>query len=66
MATNYPAGLDNLTNPVTTDPVNSPSHAVQHANANDAIEALQAKVGTNNSAVSTSLDCALVFQKLVN
>lgn len=56
MATNYPAGLDNLTNPVTTDPVNSPSHAVQHANANDAIEALQAKVGTNNSLVTTSID----------
>lgn len=56
MATNYPNSLDSLTNPTTTDPVNNPSHAVQHANANDAIEALQAKVGTNNSAVATSLD----------
>ena len=56
MATNYPNSLDSLTNPATTDPVNNPSHAIQHANANDAIEALQAKVGTNNSAVTTSID----------
>ena len=56
MATNYPNSLDSLTNPATTDPVNNPSHAIQHANANDAIEALQAKVGTDNSAVTTSID----------
>jgi len=56
MATNYPNSLDSLTNPTTNDPVNNPSHAVQHANANYAIEALQTKVGTNNSAVETSLD----------
>jgi len=56
MPTNYPNSLDSLTNPTTNDPVNDPSHAGQHANANDAIEALQSKVGTNNSAVTTSLD----------
>jgi hypothetical protein len=32
------------------------NHAGQHANANDAIEALEAKVGVNGSAVTSSLD----------
>ncbi len=56
MATNFPTSLDNLTNPAGSDPVNNPSHASQHANLNDAIEVLEAKVGVNNSAVTTSLD----------
>jgi hypothetical protein len=56
MATNFPTSLDNLTNPAGSDPVNNPSHATQHANINDAIEVLEAKVGVNDSAVTTSLD----------
>ena len=58
MATNFPTSLDSLTNPTATDTLDSSTvpHADQHANANDAIEALQAKVGVNNSAVATSLD----------
>lgn len=56
MAINFPTSLDNLTNPNTTDALNSPSHAGQHADANDAIEALQAKVGANSSAVTSSHD----------
>lgn len=56
MATGFPTSLDALTNPTSTDALTSPSHADQHANANDAIEALQAKVGVNSSAVTTSLD----------
>jgi hypothetical protein len=56
MATNFPSSLDSLTNPTSSDPLNSPSHSAQHANANDAIEALQAKVGVDSSAVTTSLD----------
>jgi hypothetical protein len=56
MATNFPTSLDSLTNPTTTDQLNSPSHAAQHTNANDAIEQLQAKVGVNSSAVTTSHD----------
>jgi hypothetical protein len=54
MATNFPTSLDSLTNPATTDQLNSPSHAAQHANANDAIEALEAKVGVDGSTVTTS------------
>lgn len=56
MATGFPSSLDALTNPISTDVLTSPSHADQHADANDAIEALQVKVGVTGSAVSTSLD----------
>jgi hypothetical protein len=56
VATGFPTSLDVLTNPLSTDALTSPSHADQHADANDAIEALQAKVGVNGSAVTTSLD----------
>jgi len=56
MATNYPTSLDALTNPTSSDSMSSPSHSGQHADSNDAIEALQAKVGVDSSAVATSLD----------
>ena len=56
MATGFPTSLDALTNPISTDSLTSPSHAGQHADANDAIEALQAKVGVTSSAVTTTLD----------
>ena len=56
MGTNFPTDLDNFTNPTPTDYLDSPSHSSQHADANDAIEALQAKVGIDNSTVVTSHD----------
>lgn len=56
MATNFPTSLDTLTNPSGSDTLASPDHAGQHSDANDAIEALQAKVGVDGSAVTTSLD----------
>ena len=58
MATNYPASLDSLTNPVSTDLMSAAgvNHADQHANSNDAIEALQVKVGIDSSAVTSSHD----------
>jgi hypothetical protein len=56
MATNFPTSLDALTNPQGTDSVAAVPHAAQHANANDAIEALQAKVGINGSTNAASLD----------
>lgn len=59
MSTNYPTSLDTLTNPTSTDRVDTVDHASQHANANDAIEALQAKVGADSSAVTTSHDYKL-------
>lgn len=56
MATSFPTGLDALTNPTSGNTLASPDHAGQHADANDAIEALEAKVGVNGSAVTSSLD----------
>ena len=56
MATNFPTSLDTLTNPTSSDSLNSPSHSAQHANVNDAVEALQVKVGINSSADTSSLE----------
>ena len=41
MPTNFPSSVDSLTNPVSNDSLNSPSHSLQHTNANDAIEAIE-------------------------
>lgn len=56
MAITYPTTLDTLTNPAATDSVATVSHSSQHSNVNDAVEALEAKVGVDSSAVTTSLD----------
>ena len=56
MATAFPTSKDELVNPQPTDSVQTVSHAAQHANANDAIEALEAKVGVDNSTDPASLD----------
>lgn len=41
MPTNFPTSVDNFTNPTANDSLNLPSHSTQHANANDAIEAIE-------------------------
>jgi peroxiredoxin len=41
MTTTYPTSVDSFTNPTSGDQLTSPSHAAQHANANDAIEAIE-------------------------
>ena len=56
MATNFPAGLDVLVNPQPNDSVEVVPHAAQHANANDAIEAIEQKVGKTNDTNPNSLD----------
>ena len=56
MATNFPGSQDNFVNPAASDTLDSPDHASQHTDVNDAVEALQAKVGADNSAVTTSHD----------
>lgn len=55
MATNYPNSIDELINPNGTDQLSAPSHSEQHANANDAIEAIQEFVGTAESTDPNSL-----------
>jgi len=64
MATNFPTSLDSLTNPAAGDSLSSPSHSAQHSNVNDAVEALQAKVGVDGSAVTSSLDYKVANQGL--
>jgi hypothetical protein len=59
MATNFPTSLDTLINPTATDKVSTTDHASQHSNTNDALEALEAKVGINSSAVTTTHDYKL-------
>lgn len=58
MTSTFPTDLDALTNPSSNDPTNSPTvpHAEQHTTANDALEALEAKVGVDGSDDETSLD----------
>ena len=54
--TQFPEGLDNFTNPKSNDSMETVSHSSQHSNANDAIEALQKKVGIDNSDDINSID----------
>ena len=55
MSTNFPGALDSLTNPLGSDSMAVVSHAAQHTNANDAIEALQVRVGITGSTDPASL-----------
>ena len=54
MATNYPGSLDSLTNPTSGDKLDNPSHSTQHANANDAIEAVETKLGIGVSSAGSA------------
>lgn len=59
MSTAFPGGLDGNTLLPTVsagDFTNAPSHSGLHSNANDAIKALEAKVGINGSLLTTTLD----------
>lgn len=58
MPTAYPTALDTLNNPGPSDSLDTPGvfHDFQHQDANDAIEAMQAKIGVDGSAITTSLD----------
>jgi hypothetical protein len=62
MTTAYPAALDAFTNPAADtlmDAGGALNHDEQHANINDAVEALQAKLGINGSLVAGSVDFKL-------
>jgi len=59
MATNYPNSLDNFTNPTSASPINSPSHSEQHANANDAIEAIEGELGTSPKGAKATVKARL-------
>ena len=55
MTTSFPTSIDSLTNPLPTDTLTSPSHADQHSNANDAIEAIETAIGTTAAPVLAKL-----------
>lgn len=64
MATSYPINLDSFLNPTsgTTLPGSGNpalTHSVQHTNINDAMEALQSRVGVVSSSISTTIDFEL-------
>ena len=54
MSTSFPTNIDNLNNPAGSDTL--AGHAALHGNVNDAIEALEAKVGVDGSNDPDSLD----------
>ncbi len=69
--TNFPVSLDQFNNPTSSTKTNAPGfdHAEQHANANDAIEALQSKIGIDQSLDEESIDFKirrLLSRRLVN
>src|SRR3990167_3640120 len=61
MASTFPTTLQDLdaTRGAATQPLSNPSHVTHHALSDDTLEALQAKVGIDSSAVTTSLDYLL-------
>jgi hypothetical protein len=54
MAISFPSSLDNFTNPTDTDPMSNPSHPLQHSDLNDAVEALEAKLGVGASPAGSA------------
>ena len=57
MTTRFPAEIDRFDNPAPNDSQSKlRSHSQQHGDANDAIEAIQRKIGADGSADSNSLD----------
>ena len=55
MTTNFPTSIDALVNPTATDSLATVNHADQHANANDAIEAIETQIGTTSAPVLARL-----------
>ena len=53
MAILYPTSLDTFTNPTSGDTLASPDHALQHANINDAMEAVQTKLAIGDTVIGT-------------
>ena len=56
MASTYPTSIDAFTNPATTNSLTSPSHAQQHSDINDAVEALETKVDIGNTVLGAWID----------
>ena len=61
MATNYPGALDSLTNPTVSSYEDDAGviHDEQHANANDAIEAIEGELGTDPAGAQATVKARL-------
>ena len=57
MTTAFPGAIDAFTNPTASDPLDSVTvpHAAQHANINDAVEAIETAIGTTAAPVLAKL-----------
>lgn len=57
MSTAFPGAIDAFTNPVAADALDSVTvpHATQHANINDAVEAIETAIGTTSAPVLAKL-----------
>ena len=57
MTTAFPGAIDAFTNPTASDPLDSVTvpHASQHANINDAVEAIETAIGTTAAPVLAKL-----------
>lgn len=58
MTTAFPTAIDNFTNPTATDALDSVTvpHAAQHANINDAVEAIETAIGTTGAPVLAKIN----------
>ena len=58
MATNFPNAIDAFNNPTSANHLDDVLvlHSAQHSNINDAVEAIEAKLGIDMSSVENSLD----------
>ncbi len=54
MASNFPTSLDSFTDPTSGSSLASPSHSGQHADLNDAVEKIEAKLGIGSSPASSA------------
>jgi hypothetical protein len=66
MATNYPASLDVFTNPTSGNTLDTPSHSLQHADINDAVEAIEAKLGVGASAATSATSGQVLMKGATN
>jgi hypothetical protein len=60
MASAYPDGFDSFANPLGTDALTSPAHATQHADINDAVEAIEATLGLNPEGAYATVAARMV------
>jgi hypothetical protein len=59
MASGFPGSIDNFTDPLTTSALNSPSHAGQHQDLNDAVEKIETYMGLVKVIPTSGTNCTV-------